>query len=159
MSNIKIKDSAPLFCLKDQYENEVCLNELKGNWIVLYFYPKDDTPGCTLEAKSFSEELPNFEKLNAKIIGISTDSCDSHQRFAKKHNLQITLLSDVDKKVVKEYGVWKKKKMMGKEYMGIERTSFLIDKNLKIAYIWNNVKVEGHVEEVKAKIDELESII
>lgn len=152
---LEIGDSAPLFCLPNQDDIEICLRDLKGKWIVLYFYPKDSTPGCTIEACEFSENLPNFEELNAVILGVSPDSTKSHQRFIEKQNLNFILLSDEKKEVLEQYGVWKLKKLYGREYMGVERSTFIIDPDGKLAKIYRAVKVKGHVQEVKEELKAL----
>ncbi len=152
---LKVGKKAPDFCLYDQELNQISLKELKGKWIVLYFYPKDDTPGCTIEAKSFSKENPGFENIDAVILGISADDCSSHKKFAEKYNLNIKLLSDPEKKVIKKYGVWGQKTFMGRKFMGIKRTTYLIDPDGKVAFIWENVKPENHAKEVKSKLIEL----
>ncbi len=145
---------APDFCLPDQNNKEVCLKNFRGEWIILYFYPKDNTSGCTREAVDFPENLKDFKRMNAVIIGVSPDSTNSHVSFINKHNLKITLLSDPEHKVLEKYGVWQKKKMYGREYFGIVRTTFLIDPNGKIVYKWEKVKVKGHVSEVKTTLGE-----
>ncbi|MFV0481504.1 MAG: thioredoxin-dependent thiol peroxidase [Campylobacteraceae bacterium] len=145
---IEVGKEAPLFCLPNQDDVEICLRDLKGKWVILYFYPKDNTPGCTTEACEFSASLPNFEDLNAVIVGISPDSTKSHQKFIEKKDLKFTLLSDEKNEVSTLYDVWKLKKLYGREYMGIERSTFLVDPKGKVAYIWRKVKVNGHVSEV-----------
>jgi len=152
---LEIGQKAPEFCLKNQDEVEICLKDLKGKWIVLYFYPKDNTPGCTTEACDFTSELEEFEKLDAIILGVSPDSCSSHRKFIEKKNLKITLLCDENREVLKAYGAWGKKKMYAKEYEGVIRTTYLIDPDGKIAYVWPKVRVKGHVEKVKEKLKEL----
>jgi thioredoxin-dependent peroxiredoxin len=149
---VKEGKKAPAFCLKDAKENKVCLKDFAGSWVALYFYPKDNTPGCTIEAKDFTKELDGFEKLGARVLGVSADSCESHRRFIAKQGLEITLLSDESKKTLKKYGVWRKKSFMGKEFMGIVRTTVLIDPKGKIAKVWSPVSVAGHVKEVKNEI-------
>jgi peroxiredoxin Q/BCP len=139
---------APDFTLPDSDEAMVSLKGMLGSWVVLYFYPKDSTPGCTTEAIDFTARAGEFRKLGAKIIGISPDSCSSHQKFMVKFDLGITLLSDSEKKALKQYGVWKIKKMYGNESYGVVRSTFLVDPAGKIRHIWNKVKVEGHVDEV-----------
>ncbi|MBN2754339.1 MAG: thioredoxin-dependent thiol peroxidase [Candidatus Goldbacteria bacterium] len=151
---LKTGDIAPAFCLKDSAEKNVCLKDFKGRWVVLYFYPKDNTPGCTIEARDFSKELSGFEELGCEVLGISGDSCESHRKFIKNHNLKLTLLSDESKNVLKVYGVWQKKNMMGREYMGIVRTTILIDPKGKIASVWEKVSVAGHAAEVLMKLKE-----
>lgn len=138
---LTVGSDAPQFCIPNQDNVEICLRDLKGKWIVLYFYPKDNTPGCTNEACDFTAALPEFEDLDAVIIGISPDSPKKHQNFIEKQSLDIILLSDEEKNVSKDYGVWQLKKNYGREYMGISRTTFLIDPNSKIAAVWENVKV------------------
>ncbi len=152
---LEIGRKAPDFCLPNQDEVEICLRDLSGKWVVLYFYPKDNTPGCTTEACDFTENLPDFEGLDAVILGVSPDSPKKHRNFIEKKNLKITLLSDEEKKVCELYGVWQLKKMCGKEYMGVVRTTFLISPDGKIAHIWNKVRVKGHVQAVKEKLEEL----
>jgi len=120
---------APLFTLKNQEGKEISLKDFNGKKVVLYFYPKDDTTGCTKEACSFRDGFPQFNNLNAVILGISPDSVASHKKFAEKYNLPFTLLSDESKKVIEKYGVWKEKNNYGKKYMGVERTTYIIDKN------------------------------
>ena len=139
---------APDFKLKDKDGNTVALSSFKGKNVVLYFYPKDNTSGCTAEACNFRDELPKFSKLNAVIIGISPDSSESHKKFADKYELPFILLSDTEKKVLEAYGVWKEKSMYGRKYMGVERTTFVIGADEKIKKIFNKVKVPGHNQEV-----------
>jgi len=155
---VNINENAPDFCLKDQTDKNVCLRDYKGKWVVLYFYPKDNTPGCTLEARYFSINADKFEKNNAKIIGISPDSIDSHKKFCEKHDLTITLLSDSDHEVLRNYDVWKPKKLYGKEFMGVKRSTFLIDPSGKVVHKWPKVKVAGHVDEIIEKLDEIKKI-
>ena len=145
---IKEGTNAPTFCLEDQDNNKVCLKDYKGKWIVLYFYPKDNTSGCTREAVEFTNDLKKFEKLNAAILGVSPDSVKSHTNFCNKHNLTITLLSDPEHSVLEKYAVWQIKKMYGREYYGVVRSTFLIDPAGKIAKSWIKVKVDGHAAEV-----------
>jgi peroxiredoxin Q/BCP len=154
MSKLNVGDKAPDFVLKDHMEKEVSLKDFKGKWVVLYFYPKDNTPGCSTEAMEFTAKLDDFKKLNCEILGVSPDSCLSHQKFIAKKNLNITLLSDAEKIVLGKYGVWQLKKMCGREYMGVVRTTFLINQEGKIAHIWNKVRVKGHVDAVIAKLQE-----
>ncbi len=155
---LEIGQKAPDFCLKNQDEVEICLKDLKGKWVVLYFYPKDNTQGCTTEACDFTNEFEEFEALDAVILGVSPDSCESHRKFIEKKGLKITLLCDEEKKVLKAYGAWGKKKMFGKEYEGVIRTTYLIDPNGNIAYIWPKVRVKGHVEKVKERLKELKEV-
>lgn len=149
---LKEGDKAPDFCLPDQNNKEVCLKDFKGKWVVLYFYPKDNTSGCTMEAMDFSQNLDEFKKMHAVILGVSPDSTKSHVNFMQKHKLTVTLLSDSEHQVLEKYGVWQKKKMYGREYYGVVRTTFLIDPEGKIAHIWEKVKVKGHAEEVKCEL-------
>ncbi len=152
---IEVGNRAINFCLPNQDEVEICLRDLKGKWVVLYFYPKDNTPGCTTEACGFAKSLPDFEKINAVVIGISPDSPKKHRNFIEKKDLKITLLSDEEKKVLSDYGVWQLKKMYGREYMGVVRTTYLIDPKGNVAKRWDKVKVKNHVNEVKQALNEL----
>ena len=153
---LKIGNKAPDFKLPETSGETVSLKDYKDKWLILYFYPKDSTSGCTTEAVDLTGSLPEFKRLNASVVGISPDSCKSHQKFITKHDLAVTLLSDEEKKVMEKYGVWQLKKMYGKDYMGVVRTTFLIGPDGKIKHIWNNVKVSGHVEDVLAKLKELQ---
>ena len=144
---IEIGDDAPYFENLDTYKG-------KKN-IVLYFYPKDDTPGCTREAKDFQEAMNDFADLSTIIIGVSKDNEKSHESFKKKHGLLFELISDENSELSKQYGIWVEKNMFGKSYMGIDRSTFLIDKHGKIRKIWRNVKVAGHVENVLEIIREI----
>jgi peroxiredoxin Q/BCP len=153
---IQIGDQAPDFCLEDPERGEICLKDLVGKWVVLYFYPKDNTKGCTLEALEFTAAEDDYKAKNTVIIGVSADSLKSHKRFREKHNLSITLLSDTDKEALQAYGAWQLKKMYGREYMGIVRSTFLIDPEGKIAYIWPKVRVANHVDVVLEKLVELQ---
>ena len=153
---MEIGDSVPDFCLPNQDEEEICFRDIKGRWIILYFYPKDNTPGCTTEACDFTEALPDLEALNAIVLGVSPDSPKKHRNFIEKKGLGITLLSDEEKELCKKFGVWQLKKNYGREYMGVVRSTFLIDPDGKIAAKWEKVRVKGHVEEVKSKLSELQ---
>ena len=148
-------DKAPEFCLPDKDKAEVCLKDFKDRWAVLYFYPKDNTSGCTLEAIHFTNARKDFEKLNAVILGISPDSPESHCKFAEKHELWITLLSDPEHKVLESYGVWQKKMMYGREFWGVVRSTFVVDPQGKIRQVWPKVKVAGHADEVLNQLKEL----
>jgi len=152
---LEVGTKAPEFCLPNQDETEICLRDLSGKWIVLYFYPKDNTPGCTTEACGFSEALPEFEDMDAVILGVSPDSPKKHRNFIEKKNLTITLLADEDKELCNLYDVWKLKKFMGREYMGVVRTTYIISPDGEIVAAWDKVKVKGHVEAVKEKLKEL----
>ncbi|OGZ44082.1 MAG: hypothetical protein A3J55_00790 [Candidatus Ryanbacteria bacterium RIFCSPHIGHO2_02_FULL_45_17b] len=145
---MKLGDMAPAFTLPDQNEKIHTLSDYKGMWVLLYFYPKDDTPGCTKEACGVRDAFPQFKKMSAVVFGVSADSVAKHKKFAEKYTLPFVLLSDENKDIIKKYGVWAKKKFMGREYMGILRTSFLIDPKGKIAKIYEKVKPEQHAEEV-----------
>jgi peroxiredoxin Q/BCP len=139
---------APLFTLPDAKGVSVSLGDFSGKKVVLYFYPKDDTPGCTIEARDFSRLKPEFDKRNAVVIGVSRDSLASHNEFACKYNLALTLLSDPDHTVIESYGAWREKNNYGKVSMGIVRSTYLIDENGKVAGSWDNVKAGGHAESV-----------
>jgi peroxiredoxin Q/BCP len=141
---------APNFKLPADGGKFIELSSLKGKQVVLYFYPKDDTSGCTLEAKNFNDKLAEFARINTEIIGISVDSVASHDKFKKKYGLMFPLVSDENKTALEAYGVWVEKSMYGKKYMGIERTTVLINKDGEIKAIWPKVKVPGHVDEVLA---------
>ena len=138
---------APNFKLESTSGEIIELNKIKSKYIVLYFYPKDDTPGCTLETKDFNKLLSKFKNLNSIILGISKDSIESHKKFKKKHGIKFDLLSDEEKKSIKAYKTWGKKKFMGREFMGQIRSSFVISKG-KILNEWRNVRVKGHAQEV-----------
>ncbi|MGB4057948.1 MAG: thioredoxin-dependent thiol peroxidase [Alphaproteobacteria bacterium] len=150
MPDLKPGDAAPDFCMPTDGNGTVRLIDFKGRKLVLYFYPKDDTPGCTMESCDFRDQLPDFNRLGIDIIGISKDSVARHDKFKKKYDLNFPLASDEKGDVCERYGVWKEKSMMGKKYMGIERSTFLIDETGKIARLWRSVKVTGHADEVKA---------
>jgi len=152
---IKVGNKAPSFKLKNQNGETISLSGLIGKPVVVYFYPKDDTSGCTKEACNFRDEFPKFGKMKAEIIGISADSVESHKKFAEKYNLPFNLLSDEKKEVVEKYGVWQEKSMYGKKYMGIVRTTFIIDGQGKIRKIFEKVKVDKHNQEVMEALKEL----
>lgn len=145
---LKENDLAPEFTLLSDAKESVSLKDLRGKKVVIYFYPKDDTPGCTIEACNFRDNLPDLNRVNALVFGISCDDVDSHQKFKNKYQLTFPLLADTDKTVCTAYGVFKEKTNFGKKYMGIERSTFLIDEQGKIKKIWRNVKVDGHVDQV-----------
>ncbi|HET6465483.1 MAG TPA: thioredoxin-dependent thiol peroxidase [Nitrospiria bacterium] len=150
---LKVGDAAPDFRLPSSEGREIALKEFRGKKnVVLYFYPKDDTPGCTKEACSFRDERPKFDKKDAVILGVSFDDLESHKKFAGKYKLPFPLLSDADKKVAEAYGVYKEKSMYGRTYMGIERSTFVIDKDGKIARVYRKVKVDGHSDEILGAI-------
>ncbi len=166
---LEIGNKAADFCAPNQDDVEICSRDLAGKWIVLYFYPKDLTPGCTTQACDFTEALPQFEDLDAVILGVSPDDSEKHRKFIEKKDLEITLLADTEKKICEDYGVWQLKKFMGKEYMGVVRTTYIIDPDGKIAAVWPKVNVRKkktvkgekieilHVNEVKEKLEELQS--
>ncbi len=146
---LKPGDLAPEFCLPDKDNKEVCLKDFMNKYKIIYFYPKDNTPGCTTEAIGFTNILPELQDLDAAVIGISPDSPNSHANFIEKKNLKVTLLSDEKKGTLKKYGAWGLKKFRGKTYMGVIRSTFLVDPEGKIVHIWPKVSVKGHPEEVK----------
>ena len=153
---LEVGQKAPEFCLPNQDEVEICLRDLRGKWVVLYFYPKDMTPGCTTEACEFTEAKPEFENLNATILGVSPDLPEKHRKFIEKKELKITLLSDKDKEVLKAYDAWGLKKMYGKEYEGVIRSTFIIDPDGNIGATWYKVRVKGHVNAVKKRLNEMQ---
>ncbi|RFU68178.1 thioredoxin-dependent thiol peroxidase [Peribacillus saganii] len=152
MMTVKIGEQAPDFELPSSNGENVKLSQFKGKFVVLYFYPKDMTPGCTTQACDFRDRYEEFQELNVVIIGVSPDPVRQHQKFAEKHSLPFLLLADEDHKAAELYDVWKLKKNFGKEYMGIERSTFLIDKEGKLLKEWRKVKVAGHVEEALNEI-------
>lgn len=151
---LKEGSQAPQFELSRDGGETVKLSQFKGKPVVLFFYPKDDTSGCTKEAVEFSEQLGAFHEAGAEVLGISPDSVKSHDKFRDKHGLKVTLLSDEEKSVVEAYGVWVEKSMYGKKFMGVERSTFLIGPDGKIRRIWRKVKVPGHVSEVLGAVSE-----
>jgi len=153
--NLTAGSSAPGFTLPDSEGTSRSLNDFKGRWVVLYFYPRDNTSGCTLEAIDFTNRAADFKKRKALILGISPDSETSHRKFITKHGLGITLLSDSDRKVLELYGAWQLKKLYGKESYGVVRSTFLIDPEGVIRRVWDKVKVHGHVDEVFESLKEL----
>ncbi len=144
---------APQFCLPDADEVEICLDQFPGKWIILYFYPRDNTPGCTMEANQFNQERENFRKNEAVIIGVSPDTVESHRKFREKHGLQFLLLSDTEHTVLTAYGVWKPKVLFGKELLGVERSTFLINPEGTIVEVWRKVRVPGHVAAVLSALE------
>jgi peroxiredoxin Q/BCP len=166
---LKIGEIAPSFCAANQDDVEICSRDLQGKWIVLYFYPKDLTPGCTTQACDFTDKHSSFDDLDAVILGVSPDDTTKHRKFIDSKDLTITLLSDTSKKMCEDYGVWQLKQFMGKEFMGVVRTTFIIDPDGKLAAIWPKVSVRKkksvkgekieilHVDEVKEKLQELQS--
>lgn len=154
-SKIEVGKKAPAFTLQDQDGEKVALRDLSGQWVVLYFYPKDDTPGCTTEACQFTAGIKAFEKLDAAIFGVSPDSPESHQTFIEKFDLAIDLLCDPRKKMMTAYGAWGKKNMYGKITEGVIRSTVIVDPAGKVAHHWKKVKADGHAEQVKKKLEEL----
>jgi peroxiredoxin Q/BCP len=148
-------NKAPAITLKDQDGTKVTLNDFKGKNVVLYFYPKDNTSGCTKEACNFRDDFPKFGQLNAVILGVSPDSVESHKKFSGKYDMPFKLLSDEKKEIVEKYGVWKEKSMYGRKYMGVERSTFIIDKDGKVKRVFRKVKVADHNKEVTEALKEL----
>ena len=153
---IKENTKAPIFSAKSTNKSEYSLKDSIGKYVVIYFYPKDDTPGCTIETNDFNKLLSKFNKLNCDVFGISKDSIKSHKKFKEKYKIKFDLLSDEEIKVIKKYKVWGKKKFMGREFMGIIRSTYLIDKKGKILKVWDNVKVKDHAKEV---LETLQNIV
>ncbi|MGC9443568.1 MAG: peroxiredoxin [Candidatus Methanospirareceae archaeon] len=154
---LKAGDLAPAFCLPDKDNQDVCLHNYKGTWVALYFYPRDNTSGCTREALDFSTARDDLKRLNAVVLGVSADSVERHRNFVAKHNLTVRLLSDTEHKVLARYGAWQLKKLYGREFWGTVRSTALIDPEGVIAHIWPKVQVKGHVEAVKQKLVELQT--
>ncbi len=154
---IKIDEKAPEFCLPNQDDIEICLRDLKGKWIVLYFYPRDNTPGCTTEACEFTAAAPDFSELDGVILGVSADTTKKHRSFIEKKEIGITLLSDEDTSMMQEYGVWQLKKNYGKEYMGILRTTFIINPEGIIKAVFEKVRVKEHVAKVQEELQRLQN--
>lgn len=153
---MNIGQFAPDFTAPDRSNKLISIQDFRGSWLVLYFYPKDDTPGCTTQAIEFTGKLAEFQALNAQIVGISTDSIAAHGKFITKHQLQVTLLSDPDHQIAESYGVWQLKKFIGKEYMGIVRSTSIVDPDGKIAHTWSKVKVKNHTDAVLAQLNQLQ---
>jgi peroxiredoxin Q/BCP len=149
---------APDFSVFSSEGGNISLKDLKGRNVVLYFYPKDDTPGCTVEACGLRDSFEDIEKLNAVILGVSPDSVTSHGKFIKKFKLPFTLLADEDKKMCEDYGVWVEKSMFAKKYMGVARTTFIIDKDGKIAKVFEKVKPEGHNQEIIEALQKINAL-
>jgi peroxiredoxin Q/BCP len=148
-------DAAPGFCLRGASGADTRLEDLRGQWVVLYFYPKDNTPGCTVEAQEFSALKSQFESLGAVILGLSPDSPKSHQNFTAKQGLTVELLSDPEHQILQQFGAWRLKKNYGKEYMGVARSTFLIDPHGVVRHAWPEVKAAGHAAEVLQRLREL----
>jgi peroxiredoxin Q/BCP len=166
---LEVGNKAPDFCVKNQDDIEICSRDLKGKWIVLYFYPKDLTPGCTTQACDFTQQHPQFDDIDAMILGVSPDTTKKHRDFIEKKDLTITLLSDEDKKMCEDYGVWQLKKFMGKEFMGVVRSTFIINPEGEIAAVWEKVNVRKkktvkgekievlHVDDVRETLAQLQA--
>jgi peroxiredoxin Q/BCP len=157
-SSVEVGKKAPGFQLRNQDDELVSLDDLAGKWVVLYFYPKDDTPGCTTEACEFTSEINSFEGLDAVVIGVSPDSPASHREFIARHKLKLTLLSDPEHQVMERCGAWGRKQMSGKEAVGVIRGTALLDPEGNVAYHWPEVKAEGHAEAVRKRLEELRGI-
>jgi len=154
---ISIGDNAPQFTLSTNGEGQFSLADAAGKYLILYFYPKDDTPGCTKEAIGFSEASTAFDAQNALVVGVSRDTVKKHDKFVGKYDLRIPLISDEEGSLCEAFSTWVEKSMYGKTYMGIERATFLISPDGKVLHIWRKVKVPGHVEEVLAQLQSLKS--
>lgn len=152
---LEVGQLAPEFRLQDQDGLTRSLSDARGRWVVVYFYPKDDTPGCTKEACSFRDDLPRFEGLNAWVWGVSADDEQAHRKFARKYELNFPLLVDPGKEMLGAYGAWVEKSMYGKTYMGVARITYLIDPEGRVARVWPKVKPEEHAAEVAAALEEL----
>ena len=157
MMTIEEGKKAPAFTLENADGREIKLSDLIGKWVILYFYPADDTPGCTIQARDFTSDLKKFENLDATILGCSPDSCDSHKQFIDKYKLKIELLSDPSKKVMSKYGAWGEKNMYGKITEGVIRSTVLIDPKVKIVKHWKRVQAKGHSEHVRKLLETLQS--
>jgi peroxiredoxin Q/BCP len=157
MLKVKVGDKAPEFCLEETEGSEVCLKDFAGKWVVLYFYPKDNTKGCTIEAIDFTSHLATFNKMNTVVLGMSPDSVKSHKKFTDKHELKVKLLSDESQEILEKYGVWQEKSMYGKTYFGVVRSTIIIDPDGKVAEIWEKVRVKEHVTTVLERLKELQS--
>ena len=155
VKEIDLNDMLPSFSLEATLVNTCKDSDLLGQWTVLFIYPKDNTSGCTREAREFNERYAEFESAGVRIFGVSKDTLASHTSFSKKLNLQFSLISDPETQLIQSLNAWKEKSMYGKKYMGAERSTFLIDENLTLKYIWRKVKVEGHVNQVFEKYQEL----
>lgn len=155
---IQVGEKAPEFSIKNQDGNHVNLSDMKGKWVVFYFYPRDLTPGCTTEAIDFTALKGDFDKEGAFILGVSPDTPEKHCRFIEKKSLGITLLSDEDHAIIEKYGAWQLKKFMGKEFMGVVRTTWIIDPDGNIAACWSPVRVKDHAQKVLTKLQELKAL-
>jgi thioredoxin-dependent peroxiredoxin len=155
-SKVEIGKPAPKFSLEDQDGTKVSLADCRGRWVVLYFYPKDDTPGCTTEACEFTEGIEAFEGLDAVVLGCSPDSPEKHRKFIAKHELKVRLLSDPDHRVMEAYGAWGEKSMYGKTTVGVIRSTVLIDPEGRVAHHWKKVSAKGHAAKVRERLEELQ---
>jgi len=155
MAKLEVGKKAPAFSLPDENGEKASLSDFAGEWVVLYFYPRDDTPGCTTEACEFTAGLKGFEKLNARVLGCSRDSAEAHRKFIAKHKLKVRLLSDTDHVVMEKYDAWGEKNNYGKKTMGVIRSTVLIDPQGRVAHHWPSVKAAGHAETVRSKLAEL----
>ena len=153
---IEVGKKAPAFTLPDQDDNKVKLKDYEGQWVVLYFYPRDDTPGCTVQACDFTASIADFEDVGATVLGCSPDTTEKHRKFIEKHDLGITLLSDPDHKVLEKYGAWGEKNMYGKVTLGVIRSTVIIDPKGKVAHHWTKVRAKGHVDKVRETLAELQ---
>ncbi|MBT8420003.1 MAG: thioredoxin-dependent thiol peroxidase [Gammaproteobacteria bacterium] len=151
-TKIEVGEQAPSFTLPDENEQPISIDDLRGKWVVLYFYPKDNTPGCTTEACEFTDNLAQFEQLDAVVMGCSPDNADRHRKFIAKHQLKITLLSDTDHEIMERYGAWGEKNMYGKITEGVIRSTVLIDPAGKVAHHWRRVRAAGHADSVRKKL-------
>ena len=153
---IETGKKAPAFTLPNQDDEKVRLSDLKGSWVALYFYPRDDTPGCTVQACDFTSSIKRFAKLDATVLGCSPDTPESHRKFIKKHKLKLTLLSDPDHKVMEKYSGWGDKMLYGRKMKGVIRSTVLIDPTGKVAHHWRKVRAKGHADKVQEKLAELQ---
>lgn len=156
-NTLTLGKAAPDFSLPADGGETISLSSLKGKWVVLYFYPRDDTPGCTKEAIAFTDHIKAFDTHNAIILGVSKDTVAKHDKFKAKHDLKVTLLSDEEGAIIESYGVWVEKNMYGKKYMGIQRATILIDPEGNVAHIWPKVKVKEHAEDVLSVLGDLQN--
>ena len=156
--SLEVGDAAPDFTLPDQDGVEVSLNDFSGKWAVLYFYPRDDTPGCTIEACEFTDGIETFTGLDAVVLGCSPDTPEKHRKFIDKHDLRVRLLSDPDHDVMEAYGAWGEKNMYGKVTVGVIRSTVIIDPDGRIAHRWKRVKAKGHADKVREKLEELQRL-